>query len=253
MTSQQLFRIKEFAEKAGVTVRTLHHYHRLGLFEPSGRSEKGYRLYSEQDFAPLQQVVTLKFLGFTLKEIKGLFEREPPDLLLTLRRQRSLMEEKRRRMDQALTAIGRTERMLASGGKPNWEAFVQIIEVTQMQTDTTWMKKYYSTEAQADLAERGTPEAHQKGQEQWTELIREVEASLGEDPAGEKAQALATRWSALIEAFTGGNPAVAEGVNKLYADRNNWPGDFKKPYSDEVGQFIARCIEIGKQSQINSK
>jgi len=247
MTSQQLFRIKEFAEKAGVTVRTLHHYHRLGLFEPSGRSEKGYRLYSVQDLAGLQQIVTLKYLGFTLKEIKGLFEREPPDLRETLRLQRSLMEEKRRRLDQALTAIGKTERMLAAGGEPNWEAFVQIIEVTQMQSDTAWMQNYYSQEAQGELAQRATPESHRKGEEQWRELISEVEASLGEDPAGDKAQALARRWSALIESFTGGNPAVAEGLNKLYADRKNWPADFEKPYSDDVGQFIARAIAVGKQ------
>ena len=48
-----MFRINEFAEKAGVTVRTLHHYDRLGLLKPSSRTGAGYRLYTEQDLARL--------------------------------------------------------------------------------------------------------------------------------------------------------------------------------------------------------
>jgi MerR family transcriptional regulator, thiopeptide resistance regulator len=46
-----MFKVSEFAEKAGVTVRTLHHYDRLGLLKPSGRTQAGYRLYSEREFA----------------------------------------------------------------------------------------------------------------------------------------------------------------------------------------------------------
>ncbi len=42
--------VSEFAEKAGVTVRTLHHYDRLGLLKPSVRSAAGHRLYGERDF-----------------------------------------------------------------------------------------------------------------------------------------------------------------------------------------------------------
>ena len=64
-----VYRIQEFAKLAGVTVRALHHYDRLGLLKPSGRSAAGYRLYRDCDLARLEQIVVLKFLRLPLTEI----------------------------------------------------------------------------------------------------------------------------------------------------------------------------------------
>ena len=55
------------SELAGVTVRTLHHYDRLGLLRPAGRTAAGHRLYADRDLARLQQIVTLKFIGLPLE------------------------------------------------------------------------------------------------------------------------------------------------------------------------------------------
>src|SRR5436853_7812296 len=89
-----MLRAQEFAERAGVTVRTLHHYDRLGLLKPKGRTAAGYRLYGERDLARLQQIVTLKFIGLSLKQIKELLDQREFDLATTLRRQREVIEEK---------------------------------------------------------------------------------------------------------------------------------------------------------------
>lgn len=67
------FRIRELAQLAGVTVRALHHYDRLGLLEPR-RTEKGYRVYSLKDLAILEQIVALKFIGLPLETIRGLLQ-----------------------------------------------------------------------------------------------------------------------------------------------------------------------------------
>lgn len=233
-----------------MTVRTLHHYDRLGLLKPSGRTEAGYRLYSERDFARLEQIVTLKFIGFPLKQIKDLLDGRALDLKATLRIQRRIIEEKRRHLDLAIGTIANAERVMRSRSwsrKPDWEAFRKIIEVIHMQQNAEWMKKYYTEEARQELAARNVPkEAVEKGQRDWAALIQEVEAAVasGLDPASEKAQALADRWQELIEAFTGGSPAVVTGLRKLYADEANWPSTFKKPYSDQAGAFICAAVEL---------
>ena len=67
--TDHLYPPHEFAVLAGVTVRALHHYDRLGLLKPVSRTQAGYRLYSEHDLARLEQIVLLKFLGFSLKQI----------------------------------------------------------------------------------------------------------------------------------------------------------------------------------------
>jgi DNA-binding transcriptional MerR regulator len=243
-----MFRAQEFAVRAGVTVRALHHYDRLGLLRPSRYTEAGYRLYGERDFARLQQIVMLKFIGLSLKEIKTLLDQRELDLQMTLRLQRSAVEEKRRHLDTVIQAIERAEQAFAANDKPDWTTFKQIIEVINMQNDMEWMKKYYTEEQLAELAERGTPEVLERGQRDWAALIKEVEAAISEgvDPQSEKAQALAARWSNLIEAFTGGNPGIRESLTKLYADQANWPSTFNKPYSDEVGAFLSQAGAAGK-------
>jgi DNA-binding transcriptional MerR regulator len=65
----QVYKIGELARRTGLTVRTLHHYDSIGLLLPSRRSEAGYRLYAEEDVFRLQQIVSLRQLGFSLREI----------------------------------------------------------------------------------------------------------------------------------------------------------------------------------------
>jgi len=80
MHQARLLKAQEFADRAGVTVRTLHHYDRLGLLSPSGRTDAGYRLYSDRDLLRLEQILALKFIGFPLAEIRKLLKRDARDL-----------------------------------------------------------------------------------------------------------------------------------------------------------------------------
>ncbi|MDB5034701.1 MAG: transcriptional regulator, MerR family [Chlorobi bacterium] len=241
------YKIREFAQRAGVTVRTLHHYDRLGLLKPSAVSESGYRLYGTRDFARLQQIVTLKFLGFSLQQIGELLGGCVYDLPAMLRMQRKIMEERREQLEKAIRAIVTAESIVAAGGEPDWETFTYIIEVVTMENNKEWMSQYYSDEQLAKLAERReelTPEGMRKANQDWADLIKEVEGSLDEDPAGEKGQELAARWSALVESFTMGDPGITESLKKLYADQANWPATFKKPYGEDVEAFINKAMAI---------
>jgi hypothetical protein len=61
--------VGELARLAGVTVRTLHHYDRIGLVRPSARTSAGYRSYDVHDLDRLQQVLVYRELGFPLEEV----------------------------------------------------------------------------------------------------------------------------------------------------------------------------------------
>src|SRR5436853_2621902 len=121
-TSERLFQAHEFAKRAGVTVRTLHHYDRLGLLKPARRTAAGYRLYGARDFARLQQVLTLKFIGVPLKEIRELLGRKELDLAGVLRLQREALEARRGQLEAALRAVREAESVRARDGGPDWDA-----------------------------------------------------------------------------------------------------------------------------------
>jgi DNA-binding transcriptional MerR regulator len=247
MKETKQFQAIEFARIAGVTVRTLHHYDRIGLLKPTRYTTAGYRLYSKQDLVRLQQIVTLKFIGFPLNQIKNLLNSNSFDLTTALNQQKAIIAEKRQQLDLAIKAIEKARGLLVTNEEPDWEAFKQIIEVINMQNNMDWTKKYYSETAQQKIAERAAtipPEVIEQGQRDWATLIREVETAVsnGMDPQSKQAEALAVRWSALIKAFTAGDAEIQAGLNKMYSDQSNWPTNFPKPFSDAAGDFISKAI-----------
>ena len=241
----------EFAKRAGVTIRALHHYDRLGLLKPSGRTHAGYRVYSDRDFARLEQIVALKFIGFPLCQIRDILRRKDTDLRAALQQQHRILAEKREHLERAMKAIERAEQVVAAGGKPDWEPFRKVIEVIQMQTRKDWMKKYYTEEQLANLRQRWSPELQAESERGWADLVRDTEAAIsqGEPPSGETGLKLAERRQALLAMFTGGDPGIEQSLKNLYADQANWPASFKRPFSDAVNAFLCQAARALEKSR----
>src|SRR5207249_7059073 len=65
----EALKVGELARRTGLTIRTLHHYDEIGLLAPSLHTEAGHRLYTADDVARLQQVLSLRQLGFSLEQV----------------------------------------------------------------------------------------------------------------------------------------------------------------------------------------
>jgi DNA-binding transcriptional MerR regulator len=250
--TDKLYRAKEFATLAGVTVRALHHYDRMGLLRPKQRSQAGYRLYADRDFARLEQIVVLKFLGMPLKQIRRLLEPDA-NLSAVLRRQLDVLFGKRLQLDRAIRAIRNARKACESKQEPDWKLFQLIVQEIEMQNTIDWKRKYFSVEAQAKVAARRlqlSPEQQEKSNKDWRDLTAEIQKSIHEDPAGPKAQALAIRWQALLDDFTGGDPEILKGFRTMWADQTNWPAEVRKASSAtaEVQRFIDKALAFNKNT-----
>lgn len=247
--TENLWQPKEFARLTKVTVRTLQYYDRCGLLKPHRRTAKGFRLYSENEFARLQQILTLKFIGFSLKQIREILgENQNFALTETLQMQRDVLRTQAKRIESALAAIERADEIRKQSGTIDWESFHKIIEVIDMEQNSEWTKKYYSEEAQAKIEDRKklwSPELQERVTKDWNELTADIEAAIadGAKPSEERSQKLASRWRSLVKEFTGGDQEIQAGLNKMYADEKNWQTDWKKPFSDEVQNFIFEAIK----------
>jgi DNA-binding transcriptional MerR regulator len=112
MALDKTWKVGELARLTGVSVRTLHHYHEIGLLCPSERSEKGYRLYSASDIARLQQIKSLRHMGFSLEDVKTCLGRAgfPLEHVLDMHLERvkeqiALQQQLRERLEAAQAQI----------------------------------------------------------------------------------------------------------------------------------------------------
>ena len=97
--------VGEVAELAGVTVRTLHHYDRIGLLSPSERTAAGYRRYTPSDLDRLHRVLVYRELGFPLEEIATLLDDPGADPVAHLRRQLTLLRDRLERTRAMVAAV----------------------------------------------------------------------------------------------------------------------------------------------------
>jgi MerR family transcriptional regulator, thiopeptide resistance regulator len=97
--------VGEVAALAGITVRTLHHYDRIGLVAPSGRTAAGYRQYAPADLDRLHQVLLYRELGFPLEEVATLLDDPSADPEAHLRRQHRLLRDRLERTSAMVAAV----------------------------------------------------------------------------------------------------------------------------------------------------
>ncbi|WP_169081388.1 MerR family transcriptional regulator [Paenibacillus sp. PL91] len=91
-----LYTVKEVSSLSKVTVKTLHHYHKIGLLLPCEMSEAGYRLYGTKELERLQQILLYRELDFTLEQIKQLLEGKQNRSSILLEQEELLLHRKQR-------------------------------------------------------------------------------------------------------------------------------------------------------------
>jgi DNA-binding transcriptional MerR regulator len=261
------YRTGEFARKASVSERTLRYYDRLGLLSPTTYSQAGYRLYSDEDFPRLQQILALKYLGFSLEEIRRCLDGNPRRFKEALAIQKAMLLERKMRLEAILQAIEQTEAWLDEPAQ-DWEPIIKIFEVMQMNDKQEWIKKYFSDEQADKMAElskssytdadrqkladwgQGWSEADQlEASRRWDELYQEAKslANAGKEPGGDEAQALAARWMALVNEFTRGDAAITAGLQKFWQQMAELP-ESQRPLpavlNDQQQAFVDQALAL---------
>ena len=248
------YRVTEFARMTRVTVRALHYYDQIGLLKPSGRTPSRYRVYTDKDLFRLQQIVTLKFLGLSLDQIRKALSRPQSTVAKSMRLQAEAVEKEIERLKRAAKALRETSRMAEAGGPLDWKKLIKAMEEIQMTEDAkkTWAKHFSEADMKefAEIGKKYTPEMMEAYQNKWTALIEEVKANLQADPAGPVAQDLAKRWKALLNEGYGGHEGLQKKIATAY--KAEWKagntGGPTMPYGPEIWDFIHKAMEASKTS-----
>jgi DNA-binding transcriptional MerR regulator len=245
------YRIGEFAALTGVSIRALHHYDRIGLLAPSARSETGYRLYAQSDLLRLQQVLTLRYLGFPLREIKELLERPDFALETSMRIQSIALRDRisaLQRIDHELAALLHHR---VTTGEWDWELATRVSAATQagLHGKEHQMDTYYSPEELdkrvREVGKDVPAEEIRAVETSWVALLTDLHAVRDTiDVTSAAARELADRWKALTERTMRGfqsDPKIGASIAENY--RRNAYAHVEGAPKPEDFAFIKRVDE----------
>lgn len=235
--------VHEVARISGVSVRTLHHYDKIGLLKPARVSEAGYRLYDEGSLERLQQILLYRELEFPLKEIKRILDSPGFDWKQALEGQIELLTLRREHLDNLIT-------------------FARGIKLTGVRSmDFSVFEKgkldEYSRRAREnwkDTAAYREFEEKDKGRtdvqrRQLTAELLDVFVEFGEmkalSPDSPEAQAQVQRLRDFISAhFYNCTPQILAGLGKMYAGGGEFAENIDRAGGPGTAEFAAAAIEI---------
>jgi DNA-binding transcriptional MerR regulator len=240
-TDTNVWRVGEVAKLTGLSVRTLHYYEEMGLLTPSDRTETGHRRYTEADLARLQQILSLKSIGFSLEEIRDCLNNPgfSPLTVLSLH-----MEQIRRHIEALMELHKRLETVadrLRQRGSVNAQEFIYLMEGIRMA------EKYpFTPEQMEKIRKQGELLGQDKIREveqEWPELIAKVKAEMekGTPPDSPEVRPLARRWKELVEMFTGGDQGIAATLKQRYMEEPGYAAQFGM--SRELLEYVAKAME----------
>lgn len=125
----------EFARMAHVTLRTIRYYDKQDILKPSLVTEAGARFYTDEDFARLQQILLLKFLGFSLDDIREMTidDSDYHFMLNSLNIQLKLVQDRIEQMQLVEKAIRDTSEAIRSEHSIDWSQMLNLIHLTGME------------------------------------------------------------------------------------------------------------------------
>ncbi|MDQ6834256.1 MAG: MerR family transcriptional regulator [Chloroflexota bacterium] len=242
MTRPDTMTVGALAKRTGISVRTLHYYDEIGVLAPSRHSDAGYRLYTAADVVRLQQIMSLRQLGFSLEQIRDCLNRGDLSPLRVVEQHLIQLREQIALHHQLCDRLEAIAQRLQQVEKPSVAELLYTVEVMSR------MEKYYTPEQQGWLKERRQTVGDDRIRDveaEWPTLIAQVRDAMdaGAAPSDPKVQALATRWRELVQEFTGGNPSIEKSLRTMY--ENESPQDIHPsldPRMTEYSAFISKAM-----------
>ena len=231
--------VGQLAKRANVSVRTLQYYDKIGLLKPSTISEGGRRLYNANDITILHQIITLKSLGLSLKDIA---QRLMPinsteDLVNMLNQQSVIINEQISKSQKILESIDMLRKEIDDSKNVDWSKYSNMVKLIRDNNEYYWVINYLEEDVLSNITEVYKTYPKADISVGWLKKCLEKAIELdnqGVSPESKEAQEIANEWWQVVQKYTNGDMKLIEQLYNFYS-AGQWPAEFG---------------EIQKQSQI---
>lgn len=246
MIAPMKYTVKQLADLAGVTKRTLHYYDEIGLLKPSTQGCNRYRYYDEDALLRLQQILFYRELGLRLEDIKAVLDQPDFDLARALREHRRALLQRSERLQRLIRTVDET---------------LDILEGRKILNEKTLFGGF-SEEEQAVYAEEARrkygPELVDESMRRWKSYSQEqkqqilaegnaiysgIAAAMDQGADSPEVQELIARWHQHLRHFYEPTPAMLRGLGQMYAESLDFRARFETLHPD-LPDFLNAAIQI---------
>lgn len=235
--------VHEVSMLAGVSIRTLQYYDRIGLLHPAGYTEAGYRLYDDTDLERLHQILLFRELEFPLKEIKRILDSPDYDREKALEQQITLLSLKKEHLENL---IGLAREIKAKGVKTmDFSAFdTSEMDEYARQAKASWGSSPEYKEFE-QKSKGGTQAEERKLMAQMMEIFAELGKLRDQAPSAPGAQALVEKLQGFItEHFYKCSDEILSELGKMYAAGGDFTRNIDKAGGKGTADFANKAIQI---------
>jgi DNA-binding transcriptional MerR regulator len=238
--------VGEFARKMNTTVRTLQYYDREGVLPPSAESEGGRRLYTDKDVIRLHQIKSMKYLGFSLSDIKERLVAldTPAEVAATLSGQADAIREEIAVLSETLCAVEQLRAETVKMQTVDWKKYADIAVLLQNGLgEYAWVVRNLSSEVFDPIFARFGEESSARIVETWKKLCDEIVRLKESDaaPDSERGQAIAEEWWGMVTEFTGGDMSMMPELERFADNTEDWDEEWQARWA-AAQSFIEQAL-----------
>ena len=247
-----MYKISQVATMSGVTIRTLQYYDKIGLLKPKIINEVGYRFYSDEEIEILQQILFFKELDFSLEEIKRILNSDNYDKEKSLKHQRQLLLEKRKRLDKIIESLDKTLYSIQGGVEMSKEEMFNGFDNSYLEKH----KAEYAEEAKklygdSDAYKESERKTSKYSKEDWNnimeegnEIFRNLAKVMDKEPSDSEVQGLIQQWRDYISKnYYDCKIEIFSGLADLYVADERFKNNIDK-FGDGLAEFLSEGIKI---------
>ncbi|MFC5652540.1 MerR family transcriptional regulator [Paenibacillus solisilvae] len=238
-------RVKEVADLAQISVRTLHHYDEIGLLVPDQTTEAGYRIYSDANLELLQQILFFRELGFPLMKIKDIVGSPGFNRQEALELHRKLLLEKRSRLDKMIATIEKTVQHMKGEiqmtAQEKFEGFDFSSNPYEQEARERWGEQAVD-QANAKVGGMSKQEKDEMAAG-MNDIYRKLAALRSGSPSSEEAQAAIKEWYDFLNKMGSYPPEAFRGLGQMYVDDVRFTKNIDK-FGEGLAVFMRDAMGI---------
>ena len=238
--------VGQVAKRMQTTVRTLQYYDREGLLVPSATSEGGRRLYTDKDIVRLHQIQSLKYLGFSLDDIKNRLVTldTPSEVADVLNEQAQKVRKQITALTDVLSAIEVLRTEIMQMDEVDFSKYADIIYMLQVKNDDYWVLKHFDDRMWGHIRSHFDEASGKRMVDTWNRICDEtiILQEQGVTPDSVAGKTIASQWWQMIDEFTGGDMSLLPDLIEFGANTDNWGNDTWHNKWTQVQTFLEAAL-----------